>query len=170
MSTTHPECWDFLTTALAPYECAPVAVLDLGGRDANGWHTVDELLPCADPFVTLDITPGAGVDIVADAATWQPDREYDIVLSTETLEHAERWRDILATAHTALRPGGLLVCTAATDPRAPHSGIDGWQLRPGEWYANIAPADLCGALVSLGFLDVDAKIHPRGDVYVTAIK
>jgi SAM-dependent methyltransferase len=160
--------WQYLTGALAEFRDQEITVLDLGGRDANGWHRVCELFPRAE-YVTLDIEPGPEVDIVADAASWQPDRWFDVVVSTETLEHApSSWIAILATARRSLRPGGWLVCTAACDPRAPHSGVDGWELREGERYANIDPEELCVVLCGLGFVDIGLTTHPRGDVYAKA--
>jgi hypothetical protein len=48
----------------------PVTVLDIGGRDVNG--SPQQLFPAA-AYTVLDIRPGEDVDIVADAATWDPD-------------------------------------------------------------------------------------------------
>lgn len=127
----------------------PARVLDLGGRDVNG--SPRAFFPSAE-YVTLDILPGA--DILADAADWVPDRAYDVVVCTETFEHAEGWREIVLTAHAALAPGGWLIATCAGPGRAPHSGHDGLQVRPGEWYGNVAADDLGAALVSAGFVDV----------------
>jgi hypothetical protein len=67
-----------------------LAVLDVGGRWINGG--VRELFPNADPYVSLDIVDGPGVDIVADAATWVPDRAYDLVVCTEVFEHTPSGR------------------------------------------------------------------------------
>ena len=85
---------------------------------------------------------GSGVDEVDDADDWRPTRTYDVVISTEVLEHAPRWRDVLANAWAAVAPGGRLLMTCATDPRAPHSAIDGWDVRPGEHDADVAPHDV----------------------------
>ena len=168
MSPTHPECWDYLTGALAEFREQPVSVLDLGGRDANGWHRVCELFPRGD-YVALDIEPGPGVEIVADAASWEPDRWVDVVVCTEVLEHTPAWPQIIATAHRALRDGGTFVCTAATDPRAPHCALDGWELRDGEYYANVDPEELEDVLCAR-FRCADITTHPRGDVYAKARK
>ena len=50
-----------------------VAVVEFGARDLNG--SMRDLFPNADPYRTLDILPGPGVDIVADAGSWEPARE-----------------------------------------------------------------------------------------------
>jgi len=60
----------------------PVAVLDLMGRFING--SPRDLFPNATSYTVLDIEPGPDVDIVADAATWQPGgRRWDLALCCE---------------------------------------------------------------------------------------
>lgn len=147
----------------------PVRVLDIGGRNING--TVRGLFPAAD-YTSLDIIAGDGVDIVADASTWTPTREYDVVVCCEVFEHTAVWPEIIATAFAALRPGGLFVATMAGPGRAPHSAIDGsHQLYPGEWYANVEPDDLKGALIDAGFDDVVVEHLPaQGDVRGAAVR
>lgn len=137
----------------------PVRVLDIGGRNING--TVRGLFPHAD-YTSLDIAPGDGVDIVADASTWTPDREYDVVVCTEVFEHTEAWPQIVDTAYAALRPGGLFVATMAGPGRASHSAVDGsWQLYPGEYYGNVEPDDLRTALDKAGFVDITVDQQTR---------
>ena len=147
----HPQAYDWVRAHATD---APVAVLDLGGRDVNGSPRV--LFPNATAYRCLDIVADAGVDIVADAGTWTPDRSYDVVLSTECLEHTENWRDVIGTAYRALATGGTFVCTAAGPGRPIHSGITGelWKQYPGETYGNIQPRDLHEALKETGFVDV----------------
>ena len=130
----------------------PISVLDIGGRDVNG--TPRPLFPAAS-YTVLDARPGVNVDVVADAATWTPDREYDLVLCTEVFEHTAVWREICATAVKALRPGGRLVVTCAGPGRSPHSAIEATDLQPGEQYANIEPNELDKALLDAGF----ARVH-----------
>jgi len=132
-----------------------LAVLDIGGRDLNGSTRI--LFPNANPYHVLDVLPGAGVDFVADAADWRPEREYDLVVTTETFEHAKRWREIIATARRALRPGGWLVFTCAGPGRPPHSGVAAvWELSPGEWYANVSPEEIRAELQDQGWIDIEA--------------
>lgn len=128
-------------------ECGdPAVVLDLGGRDVNG--TPRPFFPKAE-YVSLDILPGA--DIEADAADWTPDREYDLIISTELFEHAERWRDIIRTAYEAARTGAYFLVTCAGPGRAPHSGVDGREVREWEHYGNVSAADMQQALEAAGW-------------------
>lgn len=147
-------------------------VVDLGGRDVNG--STRDLFPLAE-WVAVDQWDGLGVTIVADAARWTPDRAYDVAVSTEVLEHTPDWPFVLRTMFLALRPGGAAIVTAASRGRRPHSAVDGCEVRPGEWYANLDHAVLHDALVELGFVDVDVEYcfvddWHGGDVYARAVK
>lgn len=148
----------------------PGKVLDLGGRDVNG--SVKLLFPTAARYTAVDILDGPGVDVVADAATWTPDDEYDVVVCCETFEHTPDWPQICATAHKALRPGGRLILTMAGPGRPVHSGVDGeFRLLPGEHYRNVAPQRLRAVLEECGFgrVLVDQRFNPA-DVRATAVK
>lgn len=159
----HPPVMDFL--AAHHGQVRGTHGLDVGGRNVNG--TGRDLWPTL-TWTTLDAMPGEDVDIVADAATWTPDRAYDLVICTEVLEHAEAWRDIVATCARALRPGGLLLLTCATHGRDPHSAHDGGPVRPGEHYGNVDPDDLGDALRAAGLKGEVTAFHDRGDVYAAA--
>jgi SAM-dependent methyltransferase len=138
-----------------------ISVLDIGGRNINGSARV--AYPNADPFVVLDILDGDNVNIVADAAIWEPDRQYDLVVSSECFEHAQDWRAIVKTAFAALRPGGVFVGTMAGPGRPIHSGHDGGPgLYEGEYYENIDPGDLNKVLSSAGFevVEIDSNAEP----------
>lgn len=137
----------------------PLTVIEFGARDLNG--SPRALFPNASLYVTLDILPGEGVSIVADAATWMPDREYDRVLCFEVFEHAARWPAIVRTAYKACRPGGQFIVTCAGPGRGIHSGIDGeGVLHPGEHYANVPAFELDRVLRETGFRDVVVDSQP----------
>lgn len=130
-----------------------VSVLDIGGRNING--TPRPLFPNATAYTVLDIAPGDGVEIVADAATWEPDCRYDVVVCCEVFEHTDVWPEILRNAHRALVRGGKLIATMAGPGRATHSAVDGGpDLYDGEFYGNVEPADLRAALIAAGFCRV----------------
>lgn len=132
-----------------------VVVLDIGGRDVGGpWGgSVHDLFPNA-AYVVLDIAEGRDVDIVTDAATWVPDRMFDIVLAVECFEHTWLWPEICATALQALRSGGRLIATMAGPGRAPHGALGEPYPAVGEYYANVAPDDLAHVLKGQGWTDV----------------
>lgn len=146
-----------------------LVVLDLGGRDING--NCRPLFPNAG-YTVLDIAAGPNVDIVADAATWTPDREYDVVVCTEVFEHTPVWPDICQTAFKACKSGGLVVLTMAGPGRPAHSGVDGgWQLHPGEHYRNVYPHRLKQVLEQVGFVEVVVdQQHSPADVRAVAVR
>ncbi len=163
----HVQAYDFVARHAAG--TAGARVLELGSLDVNG--SVRPLFAGAHSYHGVDLAPGAGVDEVADAADWRAPGRFDVVVTTEVLEHAARWRDILSNAWEALAAGGRLIVTCATDPRPPHSAIDGWALREGEWYENVSPAQLRALLdtwrTSRWSLEVALD---RGDLYLRADK
>lgn len=132
-----------------------LAVLDIGGRDLNG--STRPLFPNANPYHVLDVLPGPKVDFVADAAEWTSELKYDLVVCTETFEHAEKWRGIIATAWNVLRPGGWLIFTCAGPGRPPHSGVEAvWGLIGDEWYANVSPQEIAAELTEQGWTEIEA--------------
>jgi SAM-dependent methyltransferase len=138
----------------------PVTVLDLGGRDVNG--SVRDLFPNALMYTVLDAIPGDDVEIVADAATWDPrERRWDVIVAAEVFEHTAHWPAICRTAFKACRPGGTFIVTCAGPGRPPHSAIDGLlRLHPGEHYANVPAAELHRVLVETGWRDVVVDSQP----------
>lgn len=114
-------------------------VIEIGGRDINGGVT--DLFTC-DRYVSLDLEPGPGVDVVADAKTWRPNLPADLVICCEVLEHEPAQRDLVLAAVDYLKPGGMLLVTAGGPGRAPHSGHDGGAPHPGEPYGNLDPDHL----------------------------
>lgn len=141
-------------------------VLEIGGRDING--SVRPLFGGAD-YTSLDIESGPGVDVVADAATWKAPKPYDAVVCCEVLEHTADADRIIDAARRATRRGGVVIVTAACPPRAPHSAVDGGNIHPGEYYANIDPDALAEWLAAIGTHEVTVDTD-AGDVYGWARK
>lgn len=139
--------------------------VDLGGRNVNG--NLRSLFSPVLSWTAVDHWPGDGVDIVADLRGWTPPREWDVVLCTEVLEHTSGKKEILDTAAACCTPTGVLLLSAACNPRPQHSAIDGLTLRDGEFYENVDPAWLEKELRER-FHWVEVTTHPRGDIYVVA--
>lgn len=115
-------------------------ILDMGGANVNG--TVHDLLPAGAQIDVLDIQEGEGVDIVADARDYRAEEPYDMVISTELLEHVDGWQKVIKTALFNLKPGGWFVGTAASLGRPEHGARGDAVPAPGEHYANVIPGDL----------------------------
>lgn len=134
----------------------PVSVLDIGGRDVNG--TNRDAFPLVAEWITVDLRDGPAVDIVCDAAELNLARTFDVVVCTEVLEHAERWRDIIARAAEHLAASGIFIITCAGPGRSPHSGVDGGDLRDVEHYANVGPDELRLELEAAGLTVRDCRV------------
>ena len=163
----HAQAHDWVAAHVpaAPADDAEVAVLEIGSLDING--SVRPLFPDATHYHGLDLVAGTGVDEVADAARWTPPRTYDVVVSAEVLEHAPAWRDILTMMLGATAPGGTMLLTCAGPGRAPHSAVDGLDVRPGEHYANVSPADVRALLRECGLTTWSLEwAAARGDLYL----
>lgn len=142
----------------------PVTVIDIGGRDVNG--TVRHLFN-ATGFTSVDLFPGPAVDIVADFCDVVLD-PVDVVVCCEVAEHTWSWPNIVARASETLRPGGTFIFTAAGPERAPHSALDGGQVRDGEWYENIEP-DVLDTVLSKYFARHEIDVY-RDDIRAVAWK
>lgn len=139
---------------------APLGVLDIGGQNVNG--SVHQWFSNA-LITTLDLE---NADIIADATTWVPDRQWDVVICTEVFEHVPQWPRILKTARAALSPGGVFIFTCASTHRAPHGATGAPLPAPGEWYANVPPGTIEVALDTAGFRVKHVEYqYPPGDAY-----
>lgn len=104
-------------------------VLEVGSWDENG--SVRGLFD-ADTYIGVDMRDGKGVDKVMDAHALQfPDASFDIVVSTEMLEHdAAPWLS-MAEMGRVLRSGGHLIITARGNGFPLHSFPDDfWRFMP----------------------------------------
>lgn len=145
---------------------APLRVIEIGSRDING--NCRDLFPNAD-WTGLDLYAGPMVDVVCDAESWRPSEPVDLVICCEVLEHAKRWRGLLAASAHMLKPGGTLIVTCAGTGRRPHSHFDGGKLRAGEYYRNLTPENVARILTENGFR-VDVAIANRFDTQVKATR
>lgn len=162
----HPEAYTWIAKYATDDQ---VRVLDIGGRYVT--HDPRELFPNATDYTVLDSIHDEGVDIVANAATWSPQGQWDIVIAAEVFEHTEEWREICGTAWKALRPGGQFIVTTAAPSRPPHSATDGQAIRKGEWYGNIDPEELRSVLEHAKFIGILIDEHPTtADVRAVAMK
>jgi O-antigen biosynthesis protein len=88
-------------------------VLEVGSRNVNG--SVRKILePKSLNYVGVDLFEGNGVDIVLDVARLRDhfgDDKFDVVVSTEMLEHCSNWQEALYQMSSVLRQGGLLIIT-----------------------------------------------------------
>lgn len=147
----HREALQWVARCITKYELDKdgVRVLDLGGRDVNG--TTRDLWARPGYYLVVDNTDGPGVDVVADAVNLFLDQQFDVVTSTECLEHAEFADCIVRCAFDHLRPGGWFIATMAGPGREPHGQHGADRPEPGEFYRNVEPNALEAWIKSAGF-------------------
>jgi SAM-dependent methyltransferase len=95
-------------------EIANKRVVEVGSHNVNG--SARPLIEALGPaeYVGVDITPGLGVDVVLDAEhlldRFEPG-SFDVVISTEMVEHVRDWRKVFNNMKRLCAPGGWVVVT-----------------------------------------------------------
>lgn len=145
-------------------------VLEFGSLNING--SVKPIFePYANTYFGIDMQEGPGVDMIADAASFDSEILYDVIVCAEVFEHTPAWKEIVNNAHRLLKVGGVFIATMAGVGRTAHSAVDGLDLRDWEHYANITEDELSHALISFNDFKVDYTFgmnHP--DIRCFAVK
>lgn len=131
----------------SPRHFTGAKVLDIGSLDLNGSNR-ELFTGCL--YLGVDRIAGKGVDVVGAAHALElPSNNFDVVISTEALEHDADWRLTLLTCRRVLKPGGLLLLTCATTGRPEHGthAHEAWA-SPGtlDYYQNLTESDLRSVL------------------------
>jgi SAM-dependent methyltransferase len=92
-------------------------VLDIGSLDINGNN---RYLFSNYTYVGVDIGEGPNVDVVKRGHEYTDSHPFDVVISSECLEHDEFWDQTFNHAIDMLVPGGLMLISCATTGRPEH--------------------------------------------------
>jgi predicted SAM-dependent methyltransferase len=89
-------------------------VIDVGCYDFNG--SIRPLIESWEPekYIGVDILEGPSVDIVCSAEELVSKfgkNSFDIVISTEMLEHAREWKQAMSNLKNICKPGGIMLIT-----------------------------------------------------------
>lgn len=167
----HPEAEDFIrekAEELGPFR----SVVEIGGRNVNG--SMRKYFPLAverGDYTGLDLEDGPEVDVVIDAALWEPPEWVECVVCCEVLEHAENAEILVRRAAEWLQPRGVFLMTCAYPGRTEHSAHDGWDLREGEFYRNVDVPTFTGWAEHVGFRRINTFVHAlHRDLYAVCIK
>lgn len=139
-------------------------VLEIGSRDVNG--NITKIVYEKQPrnYVRTDMTPGDNVSIVVNALDLVKTfgkGSWDVVISTETLEHVKDWMTALTEIKKVLRPSGLLIITTRS-PGFPQHDYP-------EDYHRFTKQDMECILGDMILLDLEDDPQSPG-VFVTAYK
>ncbi len=107
-------CIDFGVANLKPEEIKDKDIIEIGSLDVNGSLRSHVAKYSPRKYIGVDIFEGPGVDVVCDAHDLLnrfPRESFDMVLSTEALEHVYDWRKVISNMKALLKPNGVLLIT-----------------------------------------------------------
>jgi len=131
-----PEAAAFVRRALTVEDVKGRRVVEVGSCDVNG--SARSALEVFGParYVGVDIVRGPSVDVVEDASRlvgrFGP-ASFDVVLSTEMVEHVEDWRAVFTNLKGLCALGGVVVVTTRS-PGFPYHACpdDFWRYTPAD--------------------------------------
>ena len=102
---------DYFAKCMRVEEFTNKAILEIGSRDVNG--SLKPLIVDSNPheYVGIDIQNGPNVDLILPAEELLEHfgtERFDVVVSTETLEHVIDWRKVIHSMKDVLKKRGFL--------------------------------------------------------------
>jgi hypothetical protein len=130
-----------------PLYFACTKVLDVGSLDVNG---TNRHLFHKPNYVGIDVVEGPGVDVVCKGHEFVAEKKFDVVLSTNALEHDMFWFLTLPQMIRLLKPRGLMFFSCSYSYRhhgtkSVHPGDSGTTKLKGDWgdyYRNLKLMDI----------------------------
>lgn len=123
-------------------------VVDFGSLDINGNNRI--LFEDCD-YTGVDIGPGPNVDIISLCHEFPGEELYDVVCSTEMLEHDMYWEKSLKRMYNLVKSEGLLFFTCKSTGSGEHGtinrepGSSPWTSLRSDWkfyYKNLSQEDI----------------------------
>jgi SAM-dependent methyltransferase len=140
------------------------SVLEVGSRNVNGSLSahIESLNPVS--YVGVDMIEGEGVDLaipVEELIATFGENSFDVVFSTEMLEHCEDWKEAINQMKAVTKIGGTLIITTR-GPGFPHHEY------PGDFW-RFTVADMI--YIFSDFIDVQVSDDPEAPgVFVKAMR
>lgn len=139
----------FLSSYVEARAGGDIAILDVGGLNVNG--TLRSVADSQWRYVSVDISPGDGVDIVLDDPYTLPfpDESFDVALSTSCFEHdAMFWLTFLEMSRVT-KEGGFVYLNAPSNGPVHRYPIDAWRFYPDASLALLKWSDRSGMPMTL---------------------
>lgn len=104
----------FAFANLTKEEVSGKKVIEVGSRDVNG--TLRPIIELWEPaeYIGIDTIKGPGVDMICDAENLIErlgKEKFDIVVSTELLEHINDWRQVISNIKNICKSDGIILIT-----------------------------------------------------------
>jgi hypothetical protein len=159
----HDSVMNWVQRHIGPGEVAGKPVAEVGSRDHNG--SVQEIICFLEPasYLGIDIQPGPKVNLIMDAADLPCYGSFDLVVSTECLDHCEDWKSAVRGMVTALNPGGLWLLTVRSEGFAYHRYPEDY------WRFSIEDVSVIAARTGMEILVLDSDPACQG-VFLKARK
>ena len=131
---------------LKTQDVAGKSVLEVGSRDVNGSlrPIVESLQPSE--YTGVDIESGAGVDRICEAGHLVEtfgEEAFDVVISTELLEHVRDWRSAVSNMKRVCRQNGVILLTTRSPGFYYHAyPFDFWRYEPEDIQAIFSDMEL----------------------------
>ncbi len=111
-------CIEFVERTVLADEIKGKRVIESGSQDVNGSTrpSIERLGPSF--YLGTDLQPGHRVDQLCDAVNLVAmfgAESFDVLISTEQLEHVEDWRSVISNFKRILKPGGTLFITTRSE-------------------------------------------------------
>lgn len=92
-------------------------IIEVGSYDWNG--SLRPIIESWEPaeYIGVDIEKGPGVDVVCDAENLVEKfgkESFDIVISTELIEHVRNWQNVISNIKNICKPNGVILVTTCS--------------------------------------------------------
>jgi SAM-dependent methyltransferase len=110
----NTECIIFAARSLTSEEIRGKRIIEIGSKDVNGG--LRSILEAwgSQEYIGTDIVEGPGVDVICDGENLVArfgENSFDVVVSTEVLEHVRNWRKVISNMKRLCKPGGIVLIT-----------------------------------------------------------
>jgi SAM-dependent methyltransferase len=110
----HASCLKFVSKHLTKSRCHGKRILEVGSRNINGSprSIVEPFAPSE--YIGVDLIPSKEVDSICSVENLVStfgENSFDIVISTELLEHVYNWKAAISNLKNVCKPNGFILLT-----------------------------------------------------------
>jgi len=107
-------CISFVTDQLKEVSLSGKKILEVGSFNVNGSVSIPLKQRKPNMYLGVDMAPGPGVDMICnvyDIVNFFGSNSFDIVITTEMLEHVKDWRLAVNNLKSVCKHGGHILIT-----------------------------------------------------------